>query len=71
MSSIEPLSDESLVSRCLHGGTQNQNEPINAMIWQRATKETHLSHWSLQLFWLCVTSIMVQKLLYVCQKNLE
>lgn len=31
----------SLLSRCLHGGTQNQNEAINALIWQRATKETH------------------------------
>ena len=32
-----PLSDEDL----LHGGTQNQNEVINALIWQRATKKTH------------------------------
>ena len=40
---FEALSDESLLSRCLHGGTQNQNEAINAMIWQRATKETHSS----------------------------
>ena len=31
---FEALSDESLLSRCLHGGTQNQNE---------AAKETHLS----------------------------
>lgn len=36
-------SDKSLLSRCLHGGTQNQNEAINALIWQRATKETHAS----------------------------
>ena len=40
---FEALSDENLLSRCLHGGTQNQNEAINAMIWQRATKETHSS----------------------------
>ena len=40
---FQALSDESLLSRCLHGGTQNQNEAINAMIWQRATKETHSS----------------------------
>ena len=38
---FEALSDDSLLSRCLHGGTQNQNEAINGMIWQRATKETH------------------------------
>lgn len=41
--SFESLSDETLLSRCLHGGTQNQNEAINGMIWQRATKETHSS----------------------------
>ena len=40
---FEALSDENLLSRCLHGGTQNQNEAINAMIWQHATKETHSS----------------------------
>lgn len=40
---FEALSDESLLSRCLHGGTQNQNKAINGLIWQRATKETHAS----------------------------
>ena len=38
---FEALSDEDLLARCLHGGTQNQNEAINVLIWQRATKETH------------------------------
>ena len=38
---FEALSDEDLLARCLHGGTQNQNEAINALIWQRATKEAH------------------------------
>ena len=38
---FEALSNEDLLKRCLHGGTQNQNEAINALIWQRATKETH------------------------------
>lgn len=40
---FEALSEASLLSKCLHGGTQNQNEAINALIWQRATKETHSS----------------------------
>lgn len=35
------LSNEALLTSCLHGGTQNQNEAFNALIWQRATKETH------------------------------
>ena len=37
------LSKSQLRSSCLHGGTQNQNEAFNALIWQRATKETHSS----------------------------
>jgi hypothetical protein len=37
------LSKSRLLSSCLHGGTQNQNEAFNALIWQRATKETHSS----------------------------
>lgn len=38
---FEALSDEDLLACCLHGGTQNQNEAINALIWQHAAKETH------------------------------
>lgn len=38
---FEALSDLDLLRRCLHGGTQNRNEALNALIWQRATKETH------------------------------
>eukprot|EP00112_Aurelia_sp_Birch-Aquarium-sp1_P014509 Seg314.3 transcript_id=Seg314.3/GoldUCD/mRNA.D3Y31 product="hypothetical protein" protein_id=Seg314.3/GoldUCD/D3Y31 len=40
---FEALSAELLLSACLHGGTQNQNEAFNALIWQRAPKETHAS----------------------------
>ncbi len=43
------LSDDALLSSCLHGGTQNQNESINALIWQHATKETHSSLPTVQL----------------------
>ena len=35
------LSKSQLLSSCLHGGAQNQSEAFNALIWQRATKETH------------------------------
>ena len=34
---------EEILSKCLHGGRQNQNETLNGMIWQGATKETHSS----------------------------
>ena len=36
----ERLSEDSLLEQCLHGKTQNQNESLNAMIWDRAPKET-------------------------------
>ena len=41
LSIFEALIAEDLLARCLHGGTQNQNEAINSLIWQPATKETH------------------------------
>ena len=32
------LSKETLLSKCLHGKTQNQNESYNALIWERLPK---------------------------------
>ena len=32
------LSDDSLLEKCLHGKTQNQNEALNGMVWQRTPK---------------------------------
>lgn len=46
---FEALSDGSLLSKRLHGVTQNQNEALNGMIWQRATKETHSSLLTVEL----------------------
>ena len=40
---FEALSDQDLLQHCIHGGSQNHNEAINALIWQCATKETHSS----------------------------
>ena len=33
------LSEDSLLEKCLHGKTQNQNEAVNGMVWQRIPKE--------------------------------
>ena len=33
------LSEDSLPEKCLHGKTQNRNEAVNGMIWQRIPKE--------------------------------
>ena len=43
------LSDDNLLNSCLHGGTQNQNECFNALIWQRAPKTSHSGLTTVQL----------------------
>jgi hypothetical protein len=44
---IEPiyadLAEPSLIAKCMHGGTQNPNEPLNNLIWERAPKEVWVS----------------------------
>ena len=36
---FESLSDDSLLLKCLHGKTQNQNESFNGLIWRRTLKD--------------------------------
>lgn len=36
-----PKQEAAVISSCLHGGMQNQNDSFNALIWQRASKQTH------------------------------
>jgi hypothetical protein len=33
------LTNETLLSKCLHGQTQNNNESLNALIWKRCPKD--------------------------------
>ena len=37
------LSKETLLSKCLHGKAQNQNESYNALIWERLPKTKYVS----------------------------
>ena len=46
---FDALSSDILVDVCLHGGTQNQNESFNGMIWQRTPKIGHSSLRTVQL----------------------
>ena len=46
---FQDFTREKLLTACMHGGTKNQNEPLNSLIWQRATKETHSSLPTIQL----------------------
>ena len=43
------LSEDSLLERCLDGKTQNQNESLNGMIWERVPKHTFIGSEALQL----------------------
>ena len=43
------LTSDEMLSKCLHGKTQNQNESFNAMIWERIPKSTFVSLKQLKL----------------------
>ena len=43
------LSDDSVLEKCLHGKTQNQNEALNGMIWQRVPKEVYVGREFLEM----------------------
>ena len=43
------LSEDNLLQKCLHGKTQNQNESLNGMVWQRIPKEVYVGNEKLQL----------------------
>ena len=39
----EDLANPQLLSKCLHGGTQNPNESLNNVIWERCPKQVWVS----------------------------
>ena len=43
------LSDDKLLSKCLHGKTQNNNESINGVIWKRCPKDVFVGRGTLEL----------------------
>ena len=43
------LSDESLLQKCLHGKTQNQNKLFNGVIWQRIPKDVRVNKVTFEL----------------------
>ena len=43
-------SDEALLEKCLHGKTQNQNESLNALVWQRVPKEVFVAKATFHLY---------------------
>ena len=45
---LQRLSDDALLEKCLHGKTQNQNESLNGMVWQRIPKEVFVGKETLE-----------------------
>ena len=43
------LSDGSLLSKCLHGQTQNNNECLNGVIWKKCSKDIFVSRKFLEM----------------------
>ena len=43
------MSDDRLLSKCLHGKTQNNNEAINSVIWKRLPKDVFVDRQTLEL----------------------
>ena len=39
---FQDLQNDSLLSKCLHGKTQNQNESFNSIIWKRVPKDVFI-----------------------------
>ena len=46
---FESISDDSLLIKCLHGKTQNQNESFNGLIWRRTPKDHFVKMASFEL----------------------
>jgi len=47
--SHKDLDSDSLLSKCLHGKTQNPNESLHNMIWKRCPKRVHCNRATLEI----------------------
>ncbi len=54
---FEELSSDDLLSKCLHGKTQNANEALNNIIWQKCPKTTFVERQTLEC---AVNSAVIQ-----------
>ena len=46
---FERLSDDALLQKCAHGGTQNANESLHNMIWMRCPKTVFVGRTRLEI----------------------
>ena len=54
---MDRLRDESLLSECLHGKTQNVNEGLNGVIWTKCRKRVYVNRKTLEI---CVSSAVLE-----------
>ena len=47
------LSSDELLSKCLHGKTQNTNESLNGVIWKRCPKDMYVGRTTLGMGVIC------------------
>eukprot|EP00112_Aurelia_sp_Birch-Aquarium-sp1_P017849 Seg418.7 transcript_id=Seg418.7/GoldUCD/mRNA.D3Y31 product="hypothetical protein" protein_id=Seg418.7/GoldUCD/D3Y31 len=45
---FQDLSSDALLSKCLHGKTQNVNESLNQVIWKRCPKDIYVERFTLE-----------------------
>ena len=46
---FQDLSKPELLQKCLHGGTQNNNEAINQFLWQRIPKAVYIGFYTFEI----------------------
>ena len=46
---FQDLGREELLSKCMHGTTQNNNEALNGVIWQKCPKEVYVKQMTLEI----------------------
>ena len=54
---FDRLRDDSLLSKCLHGKTQNVNESLNGIIWTKCPKRVYVTKKTLEI---CVSSAVLE-----------
>lgn len=54
---FDRLRDDTLLSKCLHGKTQNVNESLNGIIWTRCPKRVYVTKKTLEI---CVSSAVLE-----------
>lgn len=58
---FDTLSDDSLLQKCVHGGTQNTNESFHRLIWEWSPKTAFCGHGHIELAVADATVVKIKK----------